>query len=98
MWEKDLKMEIIFSPRFEDELYGIADFIALDNQARSDLFVDKIESMCHNLVDMPYRCRKSMKFDDENIRELIFKGYIIPYHIKNDQIIILGIYKENIWQ
>ena len=35
---------------------------------------------------------------DENIRELIHKGYVIPYFINDDEINILGIYKENEWR
>lgn len=48
---------------------------------------------------MPYKFRQSNSFEDENIRDFIFKGYIIPYKIntQKDKIIILGIYKENKW-
>lgn len=44
---------------------------------------------------MPLKCRKSIYFDDENIRDLIFKGYVIPYKIDIDkkQITIIGINK-----
>ncbi|EAL2490596.1 type II toxin-antitoxin system RelE/ParE family toxin, partial [Campylobacter jejuni] len=47
---------------------------------------------------MPYKFRKSLAFDDENVRDFIFKGYVIPYKIdkEKDLIIILGIYKENL--
>ncbi|TEY03205.1 type II toxin-antitoxin system RelE/ParE family toxin [Campylobacter sp. US33a] len=47
---------------------------------------------------MPYKFRKSFIFDDENIRDFIFKGYVIPYKIdkEKDLIIILDIYKENL--
>ncbi|EAJ4425079.1 TPA: type II toxin-antitoxin system RelE/ParE family toxin, partial [Campylobacter jejuni] len=43
--------------------------------------------------------RKSLSFDNENIRDLIFKGYIIPYLIdkSKNEIVILGIYKSNLW-
>ncbi|EGR7920127.1 type II toxin-antitoxin system RelE/ParE family toxin, partial [Campylobacter jejuni] len=45
-----------------------------------------------------YKFRKSLAFDDENVRDFIFKGYVIPYKIdkEKDLIIILGIYKENL--
>ena len=35
---------------------------------------------------------------DDNRRELIYKGYIVPYFINNDEILLLGIYKENLWE
>ncbi|EAI6900278.1 type II toxin-antitoxin system RelE/ParE family toxin, partial [Campylobacter jejuni] len=56
-------------------------------------------SICRNLSFMPYKNRKSLSFDNENIRDLIFKGYIIPYLIdkSKNEIVILGIYKSNLW-
>jgi len=49
---------------------------------------------------MPYKFRKSFYFDNEEIRDMIFKGYVIPYKIdKNrNEIIIIGIkkYQENL--
>ena len=88
-------MKVIFSDRFENELFAIADYISLYNEKRADLFVEEVERRCQNLVDMPYKCRKSLKFD--NVRDLIYKGYVIPYLIKDDCINILGIYKANAW-
>jgi len=31
---------------------------------------------------MPYKHRKSIYYDDENIRDLVFKGYTIVYMIE----------------
>lgn len=71
----------------------------MDSVKQANLFLDKLEQSIHNLSFMPYKNRKSLSFDDENIRDLIFKGYVIPYLIdtNKDQIIILGIYKSNIF-
>ena len=44
---------------------------------------------------MPKKCRKSTLANDESIRDLIFKGYIIVFKIQNDTIKVLYIYKEN---
>ncbi|EHV0458835.1 type II toxin-antitoxin system RelE/ParE family toxin, partial [Campylobacter jejuni] len=59
----------------------------------------EFNSICKNLSFMPYKNRKSLSFDNENIRDLIFKGYIIPYLIdkSKNEIVILGIYKSNLW-
>lgn len=45
----------------------------------------------------PYIYRK--KDDDENLRELIYKGYTIPFEIdkEKNKIIILGIFNQNLW-
>ena len=37
---------------------------------------------------MPYACRKSIFFDHEDIRDLVFKGYIIVYKVDDDDEII----------
>ena len=91
-------MKIIYTDRFVYEIWAIADFIALDSWARAEAFVENAERLCESLVDMPYKCRKSFKFDDENVRDLIYKGYVIPYLVESECISILGIYKENAWE
>ena len=47
----------------------------------------------------PYVYRERKNFKDGKTRELIFKGYTIPFYIddKNKKIIILGIFNQNIW-
>lgn len=44
---------------------------------------------------MPYKYRKSFYYDDINVRDMIFKGYTIPYLIdeKNNKIVLLDIFK-----
>ncbi|MCB9203139.1 MAG: hypothetical protein H6604_08855 [Flavobacteriales bacterium] len=46
---------------------------------------------------MPFKCRKSIFFEDEYIRDLIIKGYIVVYRInESDDIIeVFGLHK---WQ
>ncbi|EAJ3553961.1 type II toxin-antitoxin system RelE/ParE family toxin [Campylobacter jejuni] len=65
----------------------------------SSFYAKEFNSICKNLSFMPYKNRKSLSFDNENIRDLIFKGYIIPYLIdkSKNEIVILGIYKSNLW-
>lgn len=91
-------MKIIYSDRFIYELEAIVEFIALDSWTRAELFMKNTERLCESLVDMPYKYRKSLKFDNENVRDLIYKGYVIPYLVENEHINILGIYKENTWE
>jgi len=50
-----------------------------------------------NILHSPYSYRK--KAEDENLRELIFKGYTVPFEIdtNNKKIVILGIFNQNLW-
>ena len=49
---------------------------------------------------MPYKNKKSIYFDDSNIRDLIFKGYTIVYRIKPEMKVVevFGLikYEENL--
>ena len=87
-------MVITTSPRFESEIQDIFDFIAKDSKERAKKFRKEISAKINNLLEFPHIGRMR----DENIRELIHKGYVIPYFINDDEINILGIYKENEWR
>ena len=47
---------------------------------------------------MSRRFRKDGLTANNNIRDLIFKGYVIVFEISDENIEILGIYKNNLWQ
>lgn len=91
-------MRIIQSERFTQELNTISDFIAEDSLARAQEFQEQLKAKIEAMSDSPLMYRKSNSFNDDNIRDLIFKGYVIPYLINNDEILILGIYKSNKWE
>jgi len=88
-------MKIIRSRKYLTSLRDILKFIALDSKQRAINFKDELDLHIKNLTIFPYKFRKSIYFDDENIRDLIFKGYVIPYKIDTDkkEITILGIKK-----
>jgi len=92
-------MKIIKDPRFNKEFKVILRFIALDSKTRAINFKNELISKVNDLPHMPYKYRKSYYFTDENIRDYVFKGYVIPYSvdIDKDTLSILGIvkYKEN---
>ena len=88
-------MKIVYDQRFVDNVAAIWEYIARDSQNRADHFKKELKAHIENLIHFPYKFRKSIYFDDEKIRDLVFKGYTVPYKIdeKNDRIIILGIKK-----
>lgn len=88
-------MNFEFDDRFIKALNDIESFIALDNLERAEKFKNDIINKISSLDFMPKRCRKSTLANDESIRDLIFKGYIIVFKIENDTIKVLYIYKEN---
>ncbi|AGZ82056.1 type II toxin-antitoxin system RelE/ParE family toxin [Campylobacter fetus] len=91
-------MKIIQSPRFVKEINTILSFIAQDSKTRARTFKDELLMQSKDLANMPFRFRKSVTSDNDNVRDFIFKGYVIPFLIQDDTITVLGIYKENEWQ
>lgn len=87
------------SIRFDEELEVIVDFIALDSVKRALYFYDELIDKVQNIPLNPYIHRKRKSINDEKIRELIFKGYVIPFYIddRKDKIVILGIFNQNLW-
>ena len=88
-------MNFEFDDRFIKALNDIESFIALDSLERAEKFKNDIIDKISSLDFMHKRCRKSTLANDESIRDLIFKGYIIVFKIQNETIKVLYIYKEN---
>ena len=85
--------------RFDEELEDIILYISKDSPKRALDFYDELMLKIENILTNPY-IHKKRKNDNEKIRELIFKGYTIPFYIDdtNDKIIILGIFNQNLWE
>ena len=88
-------MKIEFNPLFEEALLGILMYIMQDSEQSSITFEEEIFEHLDGLLLFPYKFRKSIYYDDENIRDYIFMGYTIPYLVdeNNDMIVVLDIFK-----
>lgn len=87
------------SKRFKTELDKIVFFIEIDSPNRAFNFFEDIISKIEKIPNNPYIHRKRVEAKDENLRELIYKGYTVPFEIdnKNRKIIVLGIFNQNLW-
>jgi len=92
---QNLKIE--YNPTFKQNLIHIWEYIAKDSIDRANNFLNQLEHKINNLLNFPYKFRKSYYYNDKDIRDLIFKGYSIPYYIdtQNNTIVILDIFKWN---
>jgi len=86
-------MQIVRDAHFIVSLQNILDLIAQDSLDRAVDFYELLNHKIEELVHMPLKFRQSRFHSDPNIRDLIFKGYVIPYLIDNDTIVILNIFK-----
>lgn len=89
-------MVIIYSNRFISELRTVLEFISKDKRDASKSFNIELRAKIQNIKDNPKIYKKSQSFNNENYRDLTYKGYTIPYFIGKNEILILGIFKHNI--
>ena len=89
-------MKLIFKDKFKEKLDEITLYIAKDSKTRARAFKSELKSKILSLPHFPYKFRKSLYADDENVRDFVFKGYTIPYLIEADAIVILTIFKHNV--
>jgi plasmid stabilization system protein ParE len=90
-------MQIKLDKKFEINFNFILEYIAKDKLSASKKFRKDLFKQIKNLPNYPYKFRKSFYFNDENIRDMIFKKYTIVYEIDliNDMIIVLNIFNRN---
>lgn len=88
-------MKIEYNHTFRKNFGIIWDFISQDSLNRADSFKTQLKEKISKLPNYPYKFRQSHYYDDENVRDMIFKGYTIPYLIDTDKnlIVILDIFK-----
>ena len=89
-------MKILESGQFKQELRDIALRIKKDKKSASIKFVVKLGKQIKSIPDFPYQHRKSIYFEDNNIRDMIFMGYTIIYELDNELIYIITIFNQNI--
>ena len=81
-----MKLRILKS--FRDKLNKQVDYIARDKPGAARKFKSELLLRIREIPNMPFACRKSIFFNREDIRDLIFKGYIIVYKIDKDKDLI----------
>lgn len=88
-------MNIYKNPKYNIRLTEILKYIAVNNSSNAKGFKSKLDKFILNLINSSYKFRQSNYFENENIRDLIFKGFTIPYLIdlEKNRIIILDIFK-----
>lgn len=89
-------MDILLSEQFKAELKIILEFYFEKSPEVADNFYNDLFAKIDNISFMPNRFRKNKIFYKNNIRDLIFNGYVIPFQINNNTIKILSIFKYNL--
>ena len=81
-------MKIKFDSNFLDLINAQISYIARDKPIAAKKF--KLDLIKHLKKDLqfPYNYKKSIYFEDESIRDYVFKGYTIVYRILNESEIV----------
>lgn len=91
-------MRIIESKQFKDELRAIAFYIKKDKLSASLDFVKNLQKRIKHITEFPYQYKKSIYFDNEEIRDMVYMGYTIVYEVnkEKDTLEILSIFNQNL--
>lgn len=82
---------------YQKEILAILKYIANDKITASRKFNKDLNEQIAKIPDFPYKYRKSIYFNDENVRDMIFKKYTIIYEIdlNKNTIFIFSIFNQN---
>ncbi|MGM0648921.1 MAG: type II toxin-antitoxin system RelE/ParE family toxin [Bacteroidota bacterium] len=92
-------MKIKFKSTFTNRLERQVSYIVYDSPSRARRFKNDLLEQIKKIPNHPYSFRKSIYFNDNSIRDLIFKGYCIVFRVNESEnsIEIFGFtkYQEN---
>jgi plasmid stabilization system protein ParE len=88
-------MKIVYEELFGTQLRSILRFIARDNVSAAKAFRDGLKARIERVPQYPESCRRSLYFEDDTIRDMVFMGYTVIYRITPKEIRVLDIFK---WQ
>ncbi len=90
-------MQINRSPRYKNNLFQILNYIARDKLSASENFLNELDKLINNLPAFPFKFRKSKYFNNENIRDMVYKGYTVIYRVNEikSTIDIIRIFNKN---
>jgi len=87
------RMNVRILPSFIAKLQFVLEKIAKDKKSAAHTFRREILQECQSLSDFPYRCRRSIHYNNDTIRDLIFKGWTVMYKIVDNEIKVFALTK-----
>ena len=90
-------MKIVKTRPYQEMLKDVLIFISLDNHSAAINFNKELNKKFKALIDFPFMYKSSIYIDNEQTRDLIYKGYTIIYEVnlKTENIEILKIFNRN---
>ena len=75
-------MKILFTDDFKESLKEILKFIKQDSKDRAYNFRDSLKNEIMKIPERPYSYRENLTMKDTQVRDLIFKGYVVVFVIE----------------
>jgi plasmid stabilization system protein ParE len=90
-------MQVELDDKFKRNFQTILEYIAKDKITASKNLKKELFKQIKNIPNFPYKYRKSFYFEDENVRDIIFKGYTVVYEVNINKglIVVLDIFNQN---
>jgi plasmid stabilization system protein ParE len=88
-------MKLKITQGFKNKLNDQVTYIAQDKPGAARKFKEDILQKIEAIPEMPFKNRKSIFFDREDIRDLVFKGYVLVYkvNVEKSEIELFGFVK-----
>lgn len=88
-------MEILCTELYEKNLTELLKEFALEDFEATKKFKIYLDTIILNLPTKAKKYKKSLFFDDENIRDILHESFIIPFYLdeKSETYLILDIIK-----
>ena len=90
-------MEIFTSKLYEQQLRDILSLLLQDDYKATKNFKMYLDTIILNMPSKEKKYKKSIYFDDDNIKDILFQGCTIVFYIdkQNSRYIVLGITKKS---
>lgn len=91
-------MNILVSPLYKKQLQEVVNSFAVTKEQDINKFKLYLDTIIINMHTKIEKYKKSIYFDDENIKDIENQGYFIPFYIDktNNCFIILGLIKSSV--
>jgi hypothetical protein len=87
---------IIATTHFRDNLTSILEELSSQDEKIAQGFKLYLQTVIVNMQTKIAKYKKSIYFDDENIKDIQNQGYLIPFYIDDNNYVLLGIAKEHV--
>jgi len=89
-------MQIVCTTLFEQQLKALLETMAQQDFQATKSFKIYLDTIILNMPTKAKKYKKSLYFDDEDIRDIDHQGFLIPFFIdkENDTYLLLGIVEK----